>query len=46
MKKYQYDISIEAKTEAEADAKMTALNNTGIKAQSEGINQAGSYHYE
>jgi hypothetical protein len=25
MKKYHYDISIEAKTETEADAKMTAL---------------------
>ncbi len=25
MKKYQYDISIEAKTETEADAKMAAL---------------------
>lgn len=25
MKKYQYDISIEAKTETEADGKMTAL---------------------
>ena len=31
MKKYQYDISIEAKTESEADAKMTALTTLASK---------------
>jgi hypothetical protein len=31
MKKYQYDISIEAKTETEADDKMTALTTLASK---------------
>lgn len=31
MKKYHYDISIEAKTETEADAKMNALITLGSK---------------
>jgi hypothetical protein len=31
MKKYHYDISIEAKTETEADAKMTALTTLASK---------------
>jgi len=31
MKKYHYDISIQAKTETEADAKMTALTTLAQK---------------
>ena len=31
MKKFHYDISIEAKTESEADAKMTALTTLAQK---------------
>ncbi len=31
MNKYQYDITIEAKTESEADAKMTALTTLASK---------------
>jgi hypothetical protein len=31
MKKFQYDISIEAKTETEADGKMTALTTLASK---------------
>ncbi len=31
MKKYQYEISIEAKTEAEADTKMAALTTLASK---------------
>ena len=31
MKKFHYDISIEAKTETEADAKMTALTTLAAK---------------
>jgi hypothetical protein len=31
MKKFQYDISIEAKTESEADGKMTALTTLAQK---------------
>lgn len=31
MKKFNYDISIEAKTEGEADAKMTALTTLASK---------------
>jgi hypothetical protein len=31
MKKFHYDISIEAKTETEADAKMTALTTLASK---------------
>jgi hypothetical protein len=31
MKKYHYDISIEASTETEADAKMTALTTLAAK---------------
>ena len=31
MKKFHYDISIEAKTETEADAKMTALTTLACK---------------
>jgi hypothetical protein len=31
MKKYQYDISIEAASQTEADAKMTALTTLAVK---------------
>lgn len=34
MKKFQYEISIQAKTETEADAKMTALTTLASKLSS------------